>query len=155
MLIGNKTWLFRKQFILNPPYREINLLDAGKEFVNELSLVNGIDLEYLVKQNAGNRYVFVYEFNDQILGFIAFVDNGDHIYLDLVEVNRFYPESSGVGYMLIKLLESLAQNEDYSRITLYSTMDRIDYYQNLGYKITGVPIQDPNYGLLTPMQKVF
>ena len=149
------TQLSRKQFVLNPPFREINSSDASKEFANELYPINNIDLAYLVEQNIKNRYVFVYDFNDRVLGFIVFIDMDDHFYLDLVEVNQLYPESSGVGYMLIKLLENLAKRENYSRITLFSTENRIAYYQNLGYEITGESVQDQNYGSLTPMQKVF
>ena len=86
---------------------------------------------------------------------MTFLDRGDHFHLDLVEVNRLHDESKTVrpGFLLITLLENLSRRSGYSRITLHSIQDRISYYQNFEYQVTGDPIPNPDYGPLTPMEK--
>ena len=145
----------RKEFILNPPFREIEQSDVERPFANELQPTNHIDLSYLVSLNIENRHVFVYDLNGKILGFMTFLDRNDHFHLDLIEVNRLHAESkiAKPGFLLITLLEKLSEKFGYSRITLHSTQNNIAYYSNLGYEVSGNPIIDPNYGSLTPMEK--
>ncbi len=137
------------------PFREINPSDAEQPFANELQPINNIDLSYLVNWNIRNRHIFVYELDEKVLAFMTFLDRGDHFHLDLVEVNRLYDESKSIkpGFMLITLLENLSRGLGHSRITLHSIQDRIPYYQNLEYQVTGNPISDLAYGSLTPMEK--
>ncbi|MEX0861684.1 GNAT family N-acetyltransferase [Nitrosopumilus sp.] len=145
----------RKDFVLNLPFREITPSDAEQPFANELQPINHIDLSYLVNLNIENRHIFVYELDGKVLAFMTFLNREDHFHLDLVEVNRLHDESKCVkpGFMLITLLENLSRGSGHSRITLHSIQDRIHYYQNLGYQVTGNPIPNPDYGPLTPMEK--
>lgn len=147
----------RKEFVLNLPFREITASDGYQPFANELQPVNHVDLSSLVDLNIENRHVFVYDLDGKILGFMTFLDKGDHFHLDLVEVNRLHDESGIVkpGFMLITLLENLSGQFGYSRITLHSTQNNIPYYQNLGYEVTGELMHHPDYGPLTPMEKSF
>ena len=149
------TLLARKEFVLNLPFREIKPSDAGQRFVNKLQPVNHVDLSYLVGQNCGKRHVLVYELDGKILAFVTFLDMGDHFYLNLVEANQMYDEYKKIrpGFLLIALVESLSKTAGYSRVTLYSVRDRVRYYSDLGYKVTGDDLDDPNYGRLTPMAK--
>lgn len=146
----------RRKFNLSLPFREIKPTDAKQPFANELQPINRIDLSYLVDLNVGSRHIFVYDLDGKVLGFITFLDRGDHFHIDLVEANRIHQESAGTikpGFLLITLVENLSRQLGHSRITLHSIQERIPYYRALGYKVTGDPIQDPNYGLLSPMEK--
>ncbi|MGI0088416.1 MAG: GNAT family N-acetyltransferase [Nitrosotalea sp.] len=145
----------RKALDLNPPYREIEYPDGKKEFWNRLTPKNQIDLSCLVDMNVGDQYVIVYEIDEKILGFMTFLDQGDHLHLDLIERNELIEESHGVGFNLMMLLEIIASNFEHSRITLSSTQENIQYYQALGYKIIGSSFDIPDYGSLTPMEKRF
>lgn len=143
----------RRSLNLNPPYREIEHADGKKEFWNRLTPKNRIDLSYLVNINIGNRYVLVYEISGKILGFMTFLDHGDHLHLDLIERNELIEESHGVGFNLMMLLEIIATSCGYAKITLSSTQENIQYYQALDYEITGPSFNNPDYGSLTPMEK--
>lgn len=143
----------RRLLNLNPPYRQIKDADGKKEFWNRLSPKNRIDLSYLVDLNIGNRYVIVYEVGGKILGFMTFLDLGDHLHLDLIERNELIEESHGVGFNLMMLLEILASSFGYSRITLLSTQENIRYYKALDYETIGPSFNNPDYGILTPMGK--
>ena len=146
----------RRKFVLNLPFREINPSDADQSFANELQPVNHIDLSYLVDLNTGNRYILVYELDGKVLAFLTFLDRGDHFHLDLVEVNRLHDEYKTIrpGFLLITLLENLSKSSGHSTITLHSIQERIQYYHNLGYEVTGEPVLNPDYGPLTPMMKI-
>lgn len=147
--------LSRREFALNLPFREIIPSDAEQPFANDLQPINHIDLSYLVDENIGTRYIFVYELDGKILAFMTFLDKGIHFHLDLVEVNRLYEESKTVrpGFLLITLLENLSRREGFSKVTLHSIQDRITYYSNLDYVAAGEPISDSVYGSLTLMKK--
>lgn len=145
----------RKEFILNLPFREIVFSDGSQPFANELQPINHIDLSYLVDKNIGDRHIFVYELDGKVLAFMTFLDREDHFHLDLVEINRLHEEYKTIrpGLLLIRLLENLSRNAEYSKVTLHSVQNRILYYRALGYAITGNLISDPTYGPLTPMEK--
>ncbi|MDE1862718.1 MAG: hypothetical protein KGI33_07390 [Thaumarchaeota archaeon] len=144
----------RRSLALNPPYREIEYADGKKKFWNRLKPKSRIDLSYLVETNIGKRFVIVYEIEGDILGFIVFVGEDDHLYLDLIEWNEIFEESRGVEFSLMILLEAIAANFGYSRIILYSTGENIGYYEALGYEIAGNSFDNPDYGMLTPMGKI-
>ena len=146
----------RRKFILNLPFREIKQSDTSQSFANELQPINHVDLSYLAGLNVGNRYIFVYELDGKVLAFMTFLDKGDHFHLDLVEVNRLHDEYKTIrpGFLLITLLENLSKSSGYSMITLYSISERISYYRNLGYEVTGELMPHPDYGPLTPMKKI-
>jgi hypothetical protein len=145
----------RRSLSLNPPYREIEYSDGKKEFWNRLTPKNQVDLSYLVDMNRGDQYVLVHEINGKILGFMTFLDKGDHLHLDLIERNELIEESQGSGFNLMLLIEIIAGNFDYSRITLYSTQENISYYLKLDYEIIGASFDNSDYGKLTPMEKRF
>ena len=86
---------------------------------------------------------------------MTFLDEENHFHLDLVEANRAFSQykSLRAGFLLITLLENISKNRGFSKITLHSVQDRISYYYNLGYEVTGEPTYHPDYGNLTPMQK--
>ncbi|MGI0062491.1 MAG: hypothetical protein ACREBA_08580, partial [Nitrosotalea sp.] len=80
--------MIRKTISLQQPFRFIDKNDSNKNFQNEFSGFNKIDLAYLVQINEKNLYVIVREFNDDILGFIVLKDRGTHFEIKLVERNR-------------------------------------------------------------------
>jgi hypothetical protein len=61
----------RKNITLEPPFRFIDSSDAAKTFANELIPINKVNLANILPENAGCRYVIVYEFNEEILAFIV------------------------------------------------------------------------------------
>ncbi len=146
----------RRSLNLNSPYREIEYSDRKKEFWNRLTPRNQVDLSYLVDMNREDRYVVVHEIDGKILGFMTFLDQDDHhLHLDLIERNESIEESRGTGFNLMMLLEIIAGNFGYSRITLFSTQENISYYQKLDYEINGSSFDNSDYGSLTPMEKRF
>jgi len=144
----------RKTFNLNLPFREIKQEDVGILFDNELLESNGVDLAFLFEKNMGNLYVFVYELDGKVLAFIEFIDTGTHFHLDLVETNRLFPTPSlKPGGKLILLLELISKQNNYSKITLNSVQNKVEYYKKLGYTKTGETIPNVAYGPLTKMEK--
>jgi len=146
----------RKKFKLTLPIREIQESDASQEFVNELTPINDIDLEFLVPYNVDDRYIFVYDLDDRVMAFLTFYDKVDHYHLDLVETNRMHPESDKLnpGIALILTLEGLSRNANFDIITLHSTPDNIGLYQSRGYVVNGESYYFSDYNvMLTPMIK--
>ena len=146
----------RRKFVFTPPIREIREADGGQLFQNEFQDANTDVLSALLPMNVGNRYVIVYELNKKILGFLTFLDRGDHLHLDLVEANQLHTESRIVrpGTALIFFVEGLSNTLGFDKITLHSTQENIDLYSTLGYHRNGEDFEDLNYGTLTPMEKL-
>ena len=145
----------RRIFTFTPPIREFRFSDGEQAFQNEFQGPNTDVLSALDSMNVENRYVIVYELDGKILGFLTFLDRGDHFHLDLVEANRFYPESNIVkpGPSLIVFVEGLSRAQGFNKITLDSTQDNIGLYTGLGYHRNGDDFDNPDYGTLTPMEK--
>lgn len=153
---GNQNLLERKIFRLNLPYREILSTDMQHDFDNELLLVKNITLKKLYAENKDNYHVWVFEFDDKVLAFLTFVDEGDHFHIDMIAVNRIHDklcDELRPGYSLFTLLEIVSLQFGYSKITLNSVQNRIEYWKLNGYEITG-PAEFSNvWGMLTPMEK--
>ncbi|MGQ0771837.1 MAG: GNAT family N-acetyltransferase [Nitrososphaerota archaeon] len=127
----------RKNFVLTPPYREIILEDATKQFHNEKLPQEGV-LAELVTMNTGNRHVFVFDQDNEIKAFLMFEDCETYFHVELLFANRLSePQSAGTN--LIKLLADLGKKLNYDRIELWSYEKKISYYLGLGYVDTGIP----------------
>lgn len=128
----------RHDLILTYPYRQIDESDASQKFVNELFTEdNLITLADLVSENNGPKYVIVYEQNGNVLSFLLFEDMGSYIYLNLVATNRLFDSGLHPGTKLIELLDGIAMKFRCKRIELYSIIDKMQYYERLGYENTG------------------
>lgn len=121
---------------LEPPFRFIDSSDATKTFVNELTPINKVNLANILQENAGCRYVIVYEFNEEILAFIVLWDHGSHFEIELVEANRAFQTNIKGGAALLLLIRNLSKKLNYDKIVLYSVQNRISYYQNHNYELT-------------------
>jgi predicted GNAT family N-acyltransferase len=145
----------RKNIQLELPLRFIDSDDTRKQFQNELSPVNNIDLNDLVLENHDNQYTIVYDFHDQVLAFVVLWDHGDHFELRLVEANRLYPTELHPGTILIKAIDDISRQFGYQKIVLDSTSNRVSYYKNLGYVEDELnePFHVDGYGVLVPMIK--
>lgn len=145
----------RKIFNFTPPIREIVPQDGEQSFQNEFQESNTDVLDKLTNMNIENRYVIVYELNGKILGFLTFLDKGDHFHLDLVETNRLHDESNIVkpGPSLLVVMEGISRTFGFNKISLHSTQKNLDLYHGLGYSISGNDFNHPTYGILTPMEK--
>lgn len=145
----------RKDILVELPFREILSKDADQEFYNELFPKNRVDLSFLADKNTHNRHVLVYDFDGKVLGFMTFLDMGDHFHLDLVENNRLFHETAlyKPGSQFIMLLDGVSREFGYGRITLNSVQDRVLYYEKHGFEISGASYADPSYGLQMPMTK--
>lgn len=143
----------RKNITLEPPFRFIDSSDTAKVFVNELSQINNVNLVNILTENAGRRYVIVYEFNGEILAFIVLWDHDTHFEIELVEANRVFQSDIKGGAALLSLTEDLSKRLDYDKIVLYSIQNRVSYYRNHDYELTDETVEDPVYGTLTKMVK--
>ncbi len=142
--------MFRRNFILEPPYREIHFEDKSKQFKNELFPQKDV-LADLVTMNTGNVHVFVYDQDGEILAFLMFYDYKTYFHIEFVATNRLFPSQSA-GTKLIKLLEGIGKELNYSHIQLDSLEQKIPYYKALGYVDTGIPMVG-NYDKTTRMIK--
>lgn len=144
----------RKKIPLALPFRYIRRSDAKKRFYNPLSEINHVSLADLISRNRRYEYVVVYDATPDILGFIFFRDTGTHFYIVLVERNELvsYPELRP-GTQLIQMVERISPNYDYKKVVVDSMDETISYYERLEYKKTGKIIDDPQYGMLTRMEK--
>lgn len=146
----------RKTFRLNEPYREITPDDAKKPFRNELLEKAGITPDMLVKENHDDKYVWVYDFEGNLLAVLTFLDTGSCFYMDVLGKNRMYDDISNdlkPGYSLVKLLEDLSPKFGYTIIKLDSPTNRVEYWKDQGYKISGTPSWNETFGQLFPMEK--
>lgn len=146
----------RKNFNLNPPFREIRNVDALKEFKSEFLETHGIDFVNLPNENKDDKYVWVYDLDDKILAVLSFLDTSTHFFMDVVFNNDLWTELCNEvhpGFSLFSMLEDLSPNFDYHKILLDSTDDRLDYWKHHGYQHRGMPYSKPKWGKLYPMQK--
>lgn len=146
----------RKKIPTQGPYRYIRKSDITKTFTNELFNINRVTLKTLFYDNNGKTHVLVYDFDNNVLAFIAFHDMGTHFYLNLVETNRIPAyQHIKAGTKLIDYLDDVSQYFDYKKITLFSLPDLIPFYESLSYQQTGNTEYDSRYNMnLTEMKKI-
>ena len=148
--------MIRKNFGLNPPFREIKPSDTTKEFESEFLDFVGITLTSFVEENKDDKYVWVYELEENILAVLSFLDMDSYFFMDIVAVNESFPDLNQEvhpGYSLFNLLEDLSPKFNYSTIRLDSTSERVSYWKKNGYEIIGMPASVNKWGKLFPMEK--
>ncbi|WP_424831413.1 GNAT family N-acetyltransferase [Ruegeria sp.] len=82
-------------------------------------------------------YVAV-DLDDDILGFIAFFQRGDHMFLENVAVRR-NATGRGVGKRLIEFCEEVAKDANLGSVKLYTNekmTENLSLYPHLGYQET-------------------
>ncbi len=82
------------------------------------------------KNNQPNKLVIVAEEGDEILGFgILNVEKKsiESLYI------KPHMAGKGIGAILIKKIEAIAQIKDIGELTLYSTINSVSFYHHMGY----------------------
>jgi len=100
--------LARKKIKSIGPFRYISKKDKDKPFKNELFSINEVDLPFLLTENKKATHVIIYDYQSDVLAFIAFQDEGMFFHIDLVESNRIFNSGIKPGTKLIKFVESLS-----------------------------------------------
>ena len=146
----------RREFTYTLPIREIRPEDGIQPFKNDFHPLNTRILERLIQDNMGNRHILVYDLDGKVLGFLVFLEIGDHLHIDLVERNFLHDVSNIVkpGPALVVFVESASRDAGFYKTTLCSTQENVRLYEGLGYHRSGTDFEDPNYGTLTPMEKI-
>jgi hypothetical protein len=121
----------RRNFILNPPYREILSSDSTKSFQNELFGNRNIISE-LIQNNKNERHVWVYENNNEIEACIIFDDQDVSFHVEFLLSNRLIKSQSS-GSKLIMLLEDIGKELGYAKIELWALEQKIPYYKKHDY----------------------
>jgi len=145
----------RRTFELNEPYRETTFLDSIKKFESGFFDALGISLSSLVAENKDDKHVWVYEADDKILGVISFLDSESEIIVDVVSNNQLFPHLCNEvkpGRSLYLVLEDLSISFEIPKIRLESISDRVGYWKNLGFVLSGMPYAG-KVGMLYPMEK--
>jgi len=148
--------LARKKFVLNLPFREVNPSDSKKTFRSKFLSEHGISFANLVEENQNDKYVWIYELEDQILAVLSFLDIDSFFYMDIVAINESFKsicDEVHPGFSLFSLLEDLSPAFGYSKIRLDSTSERIEYWKSYGYEMIGMPSSNDKWGKLFPMEK--
>jgi len=149
--------LSRRTFNINEPFREIQEEDSVKQFESKLLIACGSTLNSLSLDNQGDKHVWVYDANDEILGVLVFIDHGTEFYVDMVSNNFTIPKSvlheTKPGSSLYQIMEDVAVMNGVSKITLDSIPDRVSYWQTqFGFKLSGTPSVG-KFCRLFPMEK--
>jgi len=147
----------RKKIPARGPFRYIRKSDVKKPFDNRFKRLNGVDFSSLLKDNKGSIHVLVYEYQRNILCFLALEDKGTHFYLNLIENNELFQtkiQTINPAPKLITYVEIISPHYGYKKVTLNSIQPLIQYYRDLGYSETGRTSYRQPYGLLTEMEKI-
>lgn len=146
----------RKPFRLNEPIREIDPQDILKNFSNNKLDSLGISLKTLNAENHDDKFVWVHEANEKILGVMSFLDFGTYFQIDILAKNHLEPELCDAvkpGYSLFKVLEDESVRLGYDTIRVDSASERVEYWKKYGYEIIGMPQNCEGWGEVFPMEK--
>ena len=83
-----------------------------------------------------NEQLYVALGNGQIVGFVVFYPQRDHVHLENVAVSPEF-QKRGIGSGLIEFVEQQARAEGYCRIELYTNAkmtENLELYPRLGYQ---------------------
>jgi hypothetical protein len=149
--------MIRRIFNLNEPFREIKKEDSFKPFESKLLTACGSTLSSMYLENKDDKYVWVYDVNDEILAVISFLDRDKEFYVDLVSNNFSIPKNilsqTKPGSSLYQILEDVARMNSISKITLDSVPEMIDYWKiEFDFKQIGDPFTG-KFCKLYPMSK--
>ena len=84
----------------------------------------------------GKGHLYVAEENDQIVGFVVFYSEQDHVHLENVAVTPRF-QNRGIGTRLIGFVEQQAQQDGYTCVELYtnaSMTENLELYPRLGFE---------------------
>lgn len=84
----------------------------------------------------GKGYLYVAQEDDQIVGFVVFYPQQDHVHLENVAVSPGF-QNRGIGTRLIRFVEQQAQQDGYTRVELYTNArmtENLGLYPRLGYE---------------------
>ncbi len=84
----------------------------------------------------GKGHLYVAQEDDQIVGFVVFYPERDHVHLENVAVTPGF-QNRGIGTKLIGFVEQQAQRDGYSRIELYTNArmtENLGLYPRLGFE---------------------
>lgn len=103
--------------------------------------------------NKPDTTIFKYTENEQILGCVMFVEQGDAIYLGMLTVSPDL-QGKGIGKKFLAAAEVYAKEIEKSKIVMTVISIRaelIAWYERHGYVRTGetkpFPMDDPNFGI--------
>jgi GNAT superfamily N-acetyltransferase len=102
--------------------------------LKSLDKVTWSDLLYESKTNGNN--VFVYEEDDELLGFISFRINNSHLFIDAIAIDKS-AQRRGLGGHMMRWAETSARVANCNSIGLWAKNDRVDFYKTkAGFNLT-------------------
>ena len=141
-------------FRLPRGFRRIREDDIPRTFRTSDKRMNRVTLrDYYDYSRQKNQYVVLLVEADELLGIMAFMVCGDHIYLEWLARNAAISTEERVGSKLISLLEGIARQLEKYEIRLDSLDSSFSWYVRLGYQSCGAPFPEDRWGTLTPMRK--
>ncbi|WP_419912565.1 GNAT family N-acetyltransferase [Hoeflea sp.] len=88
--------------------------------------------------------IFVLADDDDLLGFVAFYDAQDCVFLENIAVDPVH-HGKGYGRMMIDFVEQYALKNEFRSVRLYTNIhmtENLTIYRSLGYRETGRGEQD-------------
>ena len=92
----------------------------------------------------GKGHLYVAQEDNQIVGFVVFYPQQDHVHLENVAVTPGF-QNRGIGTRLIRFVEQQAQQDGYTRVELYTNArmtENLELYPRLGYEQFDRRIED-------------
>jgi len=124
-------------FRLPRGFRRIREDDIPRTFRTSDKRMNRVTLrDYYDYSRQKNQYVVLLVEADELLGIMAFMVCGDHIYLEWLARNA-----------------AIARQLEKYEIRLDSLDSSFSWYVRLGYQSYGAPFPEDRWGTLTPMRK--
>jgi ribosomal protein S18 acetylase RimI-like enzyme len=89
-------------------------------------------------------HLYVAQEDNQIVGFVVFYPQQDHVHLENVAVTPGF-QNRGIGTRLIRFVEQQAQQDGYTRVELYTNArmtENLEFYPRLSYEQFDRRIED-------------
>jgi hypothetical protein len=148
----------RYDFQLNDPIHEIDSDYSAYNFHNEKLDSLDMSLQSLNIENEGEKYVWIHEVNDKVLGVMSFYDMRRYFQIEIVAKNNSEQELCDVTkpvYTLIQRLEDYSKRFNHKSIRVDSASERVDLWNHYGYEMIGMPQHCNGWGQVFPMEKKF
>ena len=150
--------MVRRVFKLNDPIHEMDSNYSTFNFQNEKLDSLGISLQSLNSENSEEKYVWIHEANDKVLGAMSFYDMDRYFQIEIVAKNNLEQELCDLTkpvYTLIQRLEDYSKRFNHSSIRVDSTSERVELWKSYGYEMIGMPQHCDGWGQVFPMEKKF
>ncbi len=139
-------------------YRLIKSSDTKRLFESHDKNMRDYKLKYFYEWGLDkNNVVLIKESHGNIDSVIMFrfepdLSNADKIVIEMLARN-FAVKSNGSGYLLLKVVESIARQLGIGKIEIEAVEGLVDYYESLGYINTGNHYYDSSWKEIIIMEK--